>query len=85
MDIKEAIKRIEDHKRIHFRREPMAIKITEALNMSITALERTIPQKPWLIEGRMLCPNCRGNKRSLNSYCDCCGQKIDWEVINNNT
>lgn len=40
MEIKEAIKRIEDYKRIHFAEEyPRAIKITEALDMAIIALQ----------------------------------------------
>ena len=40
MEIKEAIERIEDHKRIHFAKEySRAIKITEALDMAIVALQ----------------------------------------------
>ena len=40
MEIREAIERIKDHKRIHFVEEyPRAIKITEALDMAIDALE----------------------------------------------
>ena len=39
MEIKEAIKRIEEHKQIHFTKEyPRAIKITEALDMAIEKL-----------------------------------------------
>lgn len=45
MDIKEAIKRIEEHNAIHFEKEyPRAIKITEALDMAVDSLryqERT--------------------------------------------
>ena len=41
MEIKEAIKRIEEHKQIHFTKEyPRAIKITEALDMAIEALKK---------------------------------------------
>lgn len=64
MEIKEAIKRIEDHKRIHFRKEPMAIKITEALNMSITALEKQIPKQ--LIS--------EGDDESDWVHCPCCDE-----------
>ena len=42
------------------------------------ASEKGEPKKPLLIYGRMRCPNCKGNTRSLNLYCDCCGQRIDW-------
>lgn len=39
MEIKEAIKRIEEHKQIHFAKKyPRAIKITEALDMAIEKL-----------------------------------------------
>lgn len=47
MNNKEAIRRIEEHKSIHFAKEyPRAIKITEALNMAIKALEKATPKKP---------------------------------------
>ena len=39
MEIKEAIRRIEIHNRIHSAKEPRAIKITEALDMAIDALK----------------------------------------------
>lgn len=40
MNNQEAIRRIKDHMRIHFKLEyPRAIKITEALNLAISALE----------------------------------------------
>lgn len=38
MEIKEAIMRIEDHKRIHYAKESRARKITEALDMAVSAL-----------------------------------------------
>lgn len=37
--IEEAIKRIEEHKRIHKMNEPQAILISEALNMAVDALK----------------------------------------------
>ena len=40
MEIKEAIRRIKEHNRIHFAKEyPLAIKITEALDMAVRSLE----------------------------------------------
>ena len=46
MDTKEAIKRIDEHNRIHFAKEfPRAILITEALDMAAEALERQTPKK----------------------------------------
>ena len=39
MTIEEAIKRIEEHKRIHKMNEPQAILISEALDMAIEALK----------------------------------------------
>ena len=47
MEIKEAIRRIDNHKHIHFADEyPRAIKITEALEMAMNALEKQIAKKP---------------------------------------
>lgn len=47
MEVKEAIARIKDHMEIHFAKEyPRAIKITEALEMAIKALEKQMPMKP---------------------------------------
>ena len=41
MDYKEAIRRIEDHQRVHHMKEqPRCQKITEALSLAITALEQ---------------------------------------------
>ena len=88
MDNKEAIARIRDHMEIHFANEyPRAIKITEALEMAIKAIEKQIPKKPnfksydiW--NGEYYCPACNNflgfyhNKH--NACCSNCGQKIDW-------
>ena len=38
MTNQEAIERIKEHKEIHFKSEPNAIKITEALDMAMSAL-----------------------------------------------
>lgn len=44
----------------------------------IEALDKQIPKKPLFIGGRNICPSCYNDGRSLNHYCDVCGQKIDW-------
>lgn len=47
MEIKEAIERIKEHKQIHFAKEyPRAIKITEALDMAVEALEKQVELEP---------------------------------------
>ena len=46
---------------------------------AVNALEKQIPRKPLLVNGRFECPSCHGNGRALNYYCDMCGQKLDWE------
>jgi len=67
----------------------------EALKVAKEALEKQIPKKPEIIEGKMwVCPNCNNNllwlyeeypekKTELNKglpFCLNCGQAIDWEV-----
>lgn len=42
MTYEEAIYRIEDHKNIHFKAEPAAVYITEALDVAIEALRKQI-------------------------------------------
>lgn len=44
----------------------------------INALEKQIPRKPLLVNGRSTCPSCGFNDRALDIYCDKCGQKLDW-------
>ena len=67
MDAKEAIIRIEDHNRVHAVKEyPFAIKITEALDIAVKALEKQIPKKPIKLVSELLiregwtykCPTC---------------------------
>lgn len=45
MNYQEAIERIREHKEIHFGKEPMAIKITEAFELAISAMEEL--QQYW--------------------------------------
>ena len=65
------------------------------LDICKEALEKQIPKKPGIIEGKMwVCPTCNNNllwlyekypekKTELNKglpFCLSCGQAIDWEV-----
>ena len=64
MEIREAIERIKDHKRIHFVEEyPRAIKITEALDMAIDALE--------VQDSCVLCKNDKNFKINFISGMNC--------------
>ena len=84
MEAKEAIKRIEQHNRIHATKEfPFAIKITKALDMAVEALESKIAKKPLTDtlreEGYCACPICNHLVDNISQYCEHCGQKLDWE------
>lgn len=60
----------------------------EALDFAICAIKKQIPQKPvGNHSAYMRCPNCNHmipsggsgrNIRRRESWCDYCGQKIDW-------
>jgi len=90
MTYEEAILRIKDHNEVHQRKERFAVKITEALNLAITALEKQIPKKPINVEKHYYeCPCCEHdlgvsdddifvyeNYRPM--YCSNCGQALDW-------
>ncbi|MBQ8570320.1 MAG: hypothetical protein IJ444_02280 [Kiritimatiellae bacterium] len=77
MKAEEAISRLAVHFRIHDDGRPTPF-LDEAVAVAMVALTKQIPKKPLLINGRMKCPNCMKNDRSLGYYCDCCGQPIDW-------
>ena len=91
MEIREAIERIKDHKQIHFSQESRAIKITEALNMAINALDKQIPKKPIIWEERYYyspvpnddwgyeCPCCGNREIDYPEHHCTCGQALDWE------
>lgn len=91
MTIKEAIRCIEKHNECHSKSEPFAVYITEALSMSLEALEKQIPKKPEQDEecflGRV-CPRCRGYLGNVQFipnnylYCQRCGGAIDWSENN---
>ena len=93
MEVKEAIERIKEHKEIHFAKEyPRAIKITEALDMAIKALEKQIPKKVVEINIpntyyskagiRYECPTCHKiNYYKETDHCILCGQALDWSEV----
>lgn len=93
MEVKEAIRRIEEHNRIHFAKEyPWAIKITEALDIAIDVLQKQIPMEHHHTIVRecsggekirtSICPNCLGCimtvEEEFPKFCAWCGQAIDW-------
>ena len=94
MKATEAILRIKDHNRIHSRREPQAVYITEALDSAIAALEKQVPLKldyegdgygdnGELVYDIAKCPKCeREFEYDINDwgckYCSDCGQALDW-------
>ena len=85
MNEKEAIRRIMAHKFVHFKSEERAIKITEALDMSIKALEKQIPKKLIAVNGGYTlygCPTCDYSDalwslKKKDKYCPNCGQALD--------
>ena len=95
MEAKEAIKRIEEHNRIHAAKEyPFAIKITEALDMAVKALEKQIPNTPIIWENKSYyspttnddwgyeCPCCGNQEIDYPEHHCTCGQALDWDDIN---
>ena len=95
MDAKEAIIRIETHNRIHAAKEfPFAIKITEALDMAVKALEKQIPKTPFIWEDKYYysptpnddwgyeCPCCGNRDIDYPEHHCICGQALDWNDIN---
>ena len=56
-------------------------ELTEAIRMSIQALEKQIAKKPIFTEDKQfaLCPCCdMKGLTDKQKYCDNCGQKLDW-------
>lgn len=90
MEIKEAIQRIDEHKRIHFKREPFAVYITEALEMAKLALEKRISMIPTKIyiddtppHWQYVCCKCGNAVLKSQKYCCTCGQALDWHIERN--
>lgn len=90
MEAKEAILRIEEHRIIHKLKEPNAFKITEALELATSALEKQIPKKPigdLNDVPHYRCPNCKCSVKlfddsSTYPCCHWCGQTLDWGTVN---
>ena len=94
MEVKEAIRRIRDHKQIHFANEPRAILITEALNTAVEALEKQVPKTPIIWENKCYysptpnddwgyeCPCCGNQEIDYPEHHCTCGQALDWDDIN---
>lgn len=59
-------------------------ELTEAMRMSIQALEKQIPKKPRFYAHNYYCSVCDnlvGNNEfewRRFKYCDTCGQRLDW-------
>ena len=86
MTNEEAIERINEHIAIHRYNEPQAIRIAEALQMAIEALEKQIPVKigskvmDYMGRVRPECGNCGEIvEDTMWSYCPWCGQRIGEE------
>ena len=75
--------------------EKQQAEIDKLKTETVEALEKQIPKKPEIIEGKMwVCPNCDNNllwlyekypekKTELNKglpFCLSCGQALNWEV-----
>ena len=67
---------------------PQATKFKKAVEVAKQALEKQIPKKPDVVGEEYIyekdewekdyeCSNC-GNPYVDDSFCSCCGQKIDW-------
>ena len=64
--------------------------VTNALDMSVAALEKQIPKKIKIIDGYDFCPTCSYKygsdtmRRMLyhwdQPFCKKCGQRLDWKV-----
>lgn len=94
MKAQEAILRIKDHNEVHSRKERFAIKITEALNLAISALEKQVP-RPLDYEGDGYADGCpvydiakcqvcehefeEGINDWGSDYCPDCGQRLQWD------
>ena len=87
MNEQEAIKKIKDILEEATSCENAVSYVTScdenALRLAIEALEKQIPKKPTSTDGFMRlwrCPSCKAPMGYGQSYCHCCGQKLDWMV-----
>lgn len=81
MDSVEAIKRIEDHMRVHKIGEYPHIFLKDALDIALEALKKQIPLKPTTFGKNLFdCAFCgRVLEKYSHNYCPKCGHKLDWE------
>ena len=90
MEVKEAIRRIKEHFRVHDDGRPTPY-LDKAVDIAIEALEKQIPKK--VVENRWIYTRCDcGHEFSIHhgdgyysipykqktNYCPNCGQKLDW-------
>ena len=75
----------EKSKNIKLKVEPQVfVEIKQALEEFKALKEKNVVKKPDFTEDKQfaLCPNISCNSKGLKDkqqYCDCCGQKIDWQ------
>ena len=92
MTQEEAIRRIENHIRIHSKQEPFrACHIQEALEMAVDALKAHEPVEPKVAhDGWYRCGNCNNSLASGErvkhfyghpwpKYCEECGRAVKWD------
>jgi len=70
MTPQEAIQRIKKHNEIHSRKEPFAVRITEALIIAVETLEKEVPQKP-IRANRIIFKNGKACINDGNGYWKC--------------
>lgn len=68
----EAIRRIIEHNRIHSKKEPQAILITEALDMAVEALEKQIPKKSIVTKHQYILKSSGEIKGYKLTHCPYC-------------
>lgn len=77
MTPQQAIKRINEHNKIHFEKEKGRCPlITEALKMAVTALEKEIPKKPIITTNDKEVPTTHRLGRLLVYHCPTCRHRL---------
>lgn len=56
--------------------------LRDSVGVAIQALEKQIPkkplQKPYMVQGAVICPICEFVVLKADNYCSHCGQNLDW-------